>query len=442
MTKSRAGRSHVDDRPHRRLPHAHPQRDPRPRTRRSRSRPRSSRASWRASSSEQGYIEGLRGRGARRRPPGRAHPDQAQVHRGPPLGDHRACERVSRPGSATTSHAGEIPKVQGGLGTAIVSTSQRRDDRPRRPRDGRRRRGRGGGLVSRMRRIGSKPIPVPRGVTVSVEPELVRVNGPKGELTERIPRDITVEQEDEELLVKRPTDRGEHRALHGLTRSLVANMVEGVTDGYEKRSRSRASATAPQLKGRTWSWRSATRTRCRSRRRTGSSSRSRSPRASSSRASPSSGRRDRRQHPQAAPAGALQGQGHPLRGRVRRPEGRQARMTVITTQRAPQAPPPRPREGRRHRRASAHLGVPLQPRHLRPAHRRRSPAARSPRSSGPRPTSRAQAGSRPRKAGELLAERAKAAGIETGRVRPRRLPVPRPRQGLRRRRPRGQASTV
>jgi large subunit ribosomal protein L6 len=86
-----------------------------------------------------------------------------------------------------------------------------------------------------MSRIGRKPIPVPSGVTVSIEPELVRVNGPKGELTERIPRDIAVEQDGEELLVKRPTDRGEHRALHGLTRSLVANMVEGVTSGFEKR---------------------------------------------------------------------------------------------------------------------------------------------------------------------------------------------------------------
>ncbi len=60
------------------------------------------------------------------------------------------------------------------------------------------------------------------------------VKGPKGELSERIPRDITVVQEGEELLVTRPTDRGEHRSLHGLTRSLVANMVEGVTNGYEK----------------------------------------------------------------------------------------------------------------------------------------------------------------------------------------------------------------
>ncbi len=85
-----------------------------------------------------------------------------------------------------------------------------------------------------MSRIGKKPIPVPAGVSVAIEPERVTINGPKGELQERIHRDITVAQEGEELVVTRPTDRGEHRALHGLTRSLVANMVEGVTAGYTK----------------------------------------------------------------------------------------------------------------------------------------------------------------------------------------------------------------
>jgi large subunit ribosomal protein L6 len=84
-------------------------------------------------------------------------------------------------------------------------------------------------------RIGRQPIPIPSGVTVSIEPELVRVNGPRGELTERVPRDISVVQEEDLLTVTRPSDRSEHRALHGLTRSLVANMVEGVTAGYEKR---------------------------------------------------------------------------------------------------------------------------------------------------------------------------------------------------------------
>jgi large subunit ribosomal protein L6 len=85
-----------------------------------------------------------------------------------------------------------------------------------------------------MSRIGKKPIPVPSGVSITVEPEVVRVAGPRGNLEERKSRDIEVVQEGEELLVRRPTDRAEHRALHGLTRSLVANMVEGVTSGFSK----------------------------------------------------------------------------------------------------------------------------------------------------------------------------------------------------------------
>ena len=101
-----------------------------------------------------------------------------------------------------------------------------------------------------MSRIGKKPIPVPTSVTVSVEPQLVRVNGPRGELTERIPRDITVAQEGEELIVTRPTDRGEHRALHGLTRSLVANMVEGVTEGYTRTLEIHGVGYRAQLRGK------------------------------------------------------------------------------------------------------------------------------------------------------------------------------------------------
>ena len=86
-----------------------------------------------------------------------------------------------------------------------------------------------------MSRIGRQPIDVPTSVTVSIEPGVVRINGPRGELHERVARDITVEQDDGRLLVSRPTDRGEHRALHGLTRSLIFNMVQGVTEGFEKR---------------------------------------------------------------------------------------------------------------------------------------------------------------------------------------------------------------
>jgi len=72
-------------------------------------------------------------------------------------------------------------------------------------------------------------------VNVALSPGRVQVNGPLGELTQQVPARMKIEQHDGELVVTRPTDRGEDRALHGLTRSLVANMVEGVTKGFEKR---------------------------------------------------------------------------------------------------------------------------------------------------------------------------------------------------------------
>jgi len=86
-----------------------------------------------------------------------------------------------------------------------------------------------------MSRIGKQPIAIPDGVNVAVDPGRVTVNGPLGELTQKVPARIMIEKEDGQLLVKRPTERGDDRALHGLTRSLVANMVEGVTNGFEKR---------------------------------------------------------------------------------------------------------------------------------------------------------------------------------------------------------------
>ena len=91
---------------------------------------------------------------------------------------------------------------------------------------------------------------MPSGVTVAIEPESVSVKGPKGELSERIPRDIEIAQDGESLVVTRPTDRGEHRALHGLTRSLVANMVQGVTAGYEKRLEIQGVGYRAQMKGK------------------------------------------------------------------------------------------------------------------------------------------------------------------------------------------------
>ena len=101
-----------------------------------------------------------------------------------------------------------------------------------------------------MSRIGKRPIPIPSGVTIAIDPERVTVNGPKGELSERINREIKVAQQGDEVVVTRPTDRGEHRALHGLTRTLVANMVVGVTDGFEKRLEIQGVGYRAQLKGR------------------------------------------------------------------------------------------------------------------------------------------------------------------------------------------------
>ena len=86
-----------------------------------------------------------------------------------------------------------------------------------------------------MSRIGKRPIEIPASVNVAISPGRVQVNGPLGELSQQVPARMKVEQRDGELVVTRPTERGEDRALHGLTRSLVANMVEGVTKGFEKR---------------------------------------------------------------------------------------------------------------------------------------------------------------------------------------------------------------
>jgi len=85
-----------------------------------------------------------------------------------------------------------------------------------------------------MSRIGRAPIPIPSGVDVTVTGNEVTVKGPKGELFRRLPADITVRQDGAQILVERPDDEREHRALHGLTRSLVNNMVVGVTDGFTK----------------------------------------------------------------------------------------------------------------------------------------------------------------------------------------------------------------
>jgi large subunit ribosomal protein L6 len=86
-----------------------------------------------------------------------------------------------------------------------------------------------------LSRIGKQPIELPSGVNVAISPGRVQVNGPLGELSQSVPARMQISQENGTLVIKRPTERGDDRALHGLTRSLLANMVEGVTKGFEKR---------------------------------------------------------------------------------------------------------------------------------------------------------------------------------------------------------------
>ena len=86
-----------------------------------------------------------------------------------------------------------------------------------------------------MSRIGKEPISVPAGVEIKIsDKNLVTVKGPKGELMQQVDPDLTIEQEDGQVVVKRPTDQKRHRSVHGLYRSLISNMVTGVSEGYVK----------------------------------------------------------------------------------------------------------------------------------------------------------------------------------------------------------------
>jgi large subunit ribosomal protein L6 len=100
-----------------------------------------------------------------------------------------------------------------------------------------------------MSRIGRKPIELPAGVTVAISPGRVQVNGPLGELSQMVPARMQIEKGESEIVVSRPTERGEDRALHGLTRTLIANMVQGVTQGFEKHLEIQGVGYRAQLKG-------------------------------------------------------------------------------------------------------------------------------------------------------------------------------------------------
>ncbi len=101
-----------------------------------------------------------------------------------------------------------------------------------------------------MSRIGRKPIEVPSGVTVTIAPGRVEVSGPLGTLSQVVPQRMKIEQEDGQVVVTRPTDRGDDRALHGLTRTLVANMVEGVARGFSKQLEIQGVGYRATLKGK------------------------------------------------------------------------------------------------------------------------------------------------------------------------------------------------
>jgi large subunit ribosomal protein L6 len=100
-----------------------------------------------------------------------------------------------------------------------------------------------------MSRIGKRPIEIPTGVSIAIDPGRVAVTGPLGSLQQQVPARMQVAQEDGTLTVTRPTERGEDRALHGLTRTLIANMVEGVTKGFEKRLEIQGVGYRAALKG-------------------------------------------------------------------------------------------------------------------------------------------------------------------------------------------------
>jgi large subunit ribosomal protein L6 len=100
-----------------------------------------------------------------------------------------------------------------------------------------------------MSRIGRKPIEVPAGVNVTIEPGRVSVSGPLGSLQQVVPSRMAVAHEDGVIVVTRPTERGEDRALHGLTRTIIANMVEGVTKGFEKKLEIQGVGYRAALKG-------------------------------------------------------------------------------------------------------------------------------------------------------------------------------------------------
>ena len=161
-------------------------------------------------------------------------------------------KRISKPGLRVYTKSNEVPRVLGGLGIAIISTSKgvMTDKEARQAKVGRR------SYLLRlvidqanewrctMSRIGRKPIQVPNGVNVSVNDTVITVKGPKGTLSRELHKEMKVVVDGNVVTVERPSDNKLHRSLHGTTRRVIANMVNGVTEGFQKTWNWLASVTA------------------------------------------------------------------------------------------------------------------------------------------------------------------------------------------------------
>ena len=284
----------------------------------------------------EGYIAGF-DRERRRR--GAGVPDPPEVRRQAPPHDLAACSGSRRPGDGSTAVASELPRVLGGLGVAIVSTSQRRDDGQGRGPQRHRRRSAGIRVVmsarkrearvgTKMSRIGKQPIEIPDGVEVDVaDGNVVTVKGPRGSSLRRCIANMQIiDRRTGSSRVERPDDEGFNRSLHGLTRSLLANMVEGVTKGFEKRLQIVGVGYRAAMKGSDLELQAGYSHPVLVPQPEGIEFEVPTPTQIVVRGNDKQhGRRGRRQHPEDPQARAVQGQGHPLRGRVRPQEGRQGR---------------------------------------------------------------------------------------------------------------------
>jgi len=177
-------------------------------------------------------------------------------------------------------------------------------------------------------RIGKQPIPVPAGVEVTIEGTDVTVKGPKGTLSQSFDPDMQITLEDGAVFVRRPTDGRRHRSLHGLTRTLIFNMVVGVSEGFRKDMEIVGVGYRAVLKGTDLDLSLGLSHPMVVRRRRASRSRCRHDEDLGHRHRQAAGRPGGGRDPLDPPAGAVQGQGYPLCGRVRPSQGRQGRQVV------------------------------------------------------------------------------------------------------------------